>query len=953
MEKRVGWSGRTEYQEPPNYQDCDNLAKSSPLSAPSSASSKPLKGILKPFSSPIRLSSSLNDQLYRSGDKVNITEMLDSTIKQLAGSDRDSRLDAYMMLTRALKVSNNLPDRAALGKKMNLLMQFIQRDVTSKNQTGTLDTSLVNRALTLLATLLHFQKIADTITPDFAVFIIDHSIRSFEDSSSSKDVVRHFMQVVAFQNFPAKVMSADRVGRLVASLHRIEDHLRGKSIVLGRIHIYRKLVEKSRNYMAVHVDWIKDLFTDMLSDIKEIRAQAINFGMEAGFSFRSGNQIVRKVAEILQTSSDDQTYMEFYIQKLQEMVKNKERSAVVPQIWSVITLFLRCPLEKWEYYAPWFSLIQAAFNTSDSQTKQEANYAWNRYVFLSLMDNKPTPKLLSTLCQPLMSQLRRRPSTKQPEESKKFRGTVIKGICNLYYYAFRPGSERNSLPEVSWDAAVHPVISQLLGLDGAREAQPDDVLQASWILVGLLEVSTPFAWNEDRIRDLPPVKPEELPSIESKWIRKNPERLFKGLRPIMDKKFMDLANEENLTYRLWQAVVGSVAAASAKDIKVSEDTARFLAYTFGLLSETWSKGCPDNEEVLVSKFYPSVRNFIKVLVGGLGLLPFTEKQLSMTVSNTFEPVATPSHRPDRSEKPRGVVRNPLQHLFTMLSSVPQGGSDNEAFSEFFQTAFEPFFVGKSDKVRLELTRELLRLLPQNTPSPFALWNLGAQAVQLSLSTSVPENSSTNERLLGPEFREIVSFLGRGLTSHPHLPAKSWLTLFNAFSLRVTTEFGDAGRAIVVIEPLAKVLVDELGPNSNQVSSRTLAAARAVFSAAKLPRDRQALDAAKRRVWGVPAVVSKGGPLDPFDSLYKLGNLTLSCCYDRLAEADSTTTTAPFIESVGTFLVESFATTGFGTLSKLQDGLSLWFTDDKAQLKLGDDIALCNSVSLQTAYTPKV
>jgi hypothetical protein len=37
--------------------------------------------------------------------------MLDSTIKQLAGSDRDSKLDAYMMLTRALKASNNLPCR--------------------------------------------------------------------------------------------------------------------------------------------------------------------------------------------------------------------------------------------------------------------------------------------------------------------------------------------------------------------------------------------------------------------------------------------------------------------------------------------------------------------------------------------------------------------------------------------------------------------------------------------------------------------------------------------------------------------------------------------------------------------------------------------------------------------------------------------------------------------------
>ncbi|KAL6863155.1 hypothetical protein ACO1O0_003399 [Amphichorda felina] len=943
MGKRVCWSGRTEYRDAPSYQKGDKFHKSSPVSAPSSASSKPLKGILKPSPSPNPLASNLGNQFDGLSDKVNLTEMLDSTIKQLAGSDRDSKLDAYMMLNRALKASNNLPDRVALQDKMSLLTQFIQRDITSKKQDGTLDTSLVNHALNLLATFLHFQAIASTIASDFAVFIIEHCTRSFEDPTLPKDVVRHFMQVVAFQNFSAKVMSADRVGRLVASLHKIEDHLTGKSIVMSRLHIYRKLVEKSRNHMAVHADWIKDMFTDMLSSIRDIRAQAIQLGMDAGFSFRPGHQMMRRVAEILQTSNETQTYIDFYISRLFEMVKDKQRSAAVPQIWSVITLFLRCPLDRWEYYAPWFSLIQAAFNTSDSQTKQEANYAWNRYVFLSLMDNKPTPKLLATLCQPLMSQLRRKPSAKQPEESKKFRGTVIKGICNLYYYAFRPGSERNSPPEISWDTAVHPVLSQLLGLDGAREPQPDDIHQASRILVGLLDASTPSVWNEDRIRELPPVAPEELPSIESKWIRKNSERLFKSFAPIMNKKFMDLANKENLTYRLWQAIVGSVAAASAKDIKVSEDTARFFACTFGLLSETWARGCPDNEELLVSKFYPSVRNFIQLLVDGLGLLPFTEKRLSMTVSNTFEPVATPSHRPDRSDKPRGVVRTPLQHLFMMLSSVPEGGSDNEAFSDFFQSAFEPFFVRKNEKFRLELRRELLCLVPQNSLSPFALWDLGAQAVQLSLSASEPQTSSTSQKLLGPEFREIASFLERGLTSHPNLPSKSWLALFEAFSQRVTVEFGDAGRAIVVIEPLAKVLLDELRPNSTPPSSRTLDAARAVFSVAKFPRDRLALDVATRRLWGTPASVAKGGPSDPFDNLYKLGNLTLSRCYDRLNELEPATTIAPFIESVGTFLAQAYASTGFKTLFKLQDGLSLWFQDEKAQLKLKNDTPLCNSL----------
>ena len=954
MEKRVGWSGHTEYREPPDYKKGgsggDKIYKSSPLSAPSSATSRPLKSILKVSSSPNPLASSAGSQLDGTGEQINITEMLDSTIKQLAGSDRDSKLDAYMTLSRALKASNNLPDRVALREKMSLLMQFIQRDLSAKNASGGLDTSLVNHALTLLATFLLFQSIASTISSDFAIFIVDHSIRTFEDSSMPKDVVRHFMQVVALQSFPPKVMTSDRVGRLVASLHKVEDHMKGKSIIMSRIHIYRRLVKQCHNQMIFHSDWLKDLFTDMLSNVKDLRQNAIQLGLEAGYALRSGDQLMRKVHNILQTSSEDQIYIDFYIQKLQEMVKDKQRAASVPQIWSVVTSFLRQPLEKWEYYAPWFSLIQAAFNTSDGQTKQEANYAWNRYVYLTLTETKPTAKSLSSLSKPLLMQLNRKMSIKQPGESRKLRQTVIGGICNLCYYAFRPGSERSYSHEMPWDMVVQPVITQLVGLDEARESQSDDILQASRILASLLQKDVSSSlWREDRVMENPPAKPEELPSIESKWVRRHSDRVFKAIGPVMEKKFLDLANKDSLTHRLWHALVGSVSAASAKDIKVSDDTAKFFARSLGLLSHIWSRGCPAAEDVMLSRFYMSIRNFVKILVDGLGLLPFTEKKLSMTVSNEFEPVATPSHRPERAEKPLGIVRNPLQHLFTMLSSVPPGGEDNQAFSDFFQSVFEPFFVGKTDKVRLGLTRDLLRLLPDNAFSPFAVWSLGAQAVHLSLLPNATQIAEAAEKLPGPEFREVVSFLERGLTSHPNLPAETWTSLFDALAQRVTDGFGDAGRAIVLVEPLAKVLVEQLEADQTRVSSRTTGAARAVLASAKLPRDRQALDVARRRVWGVPATTSKMGTNDPFDNLYKLANTVLGYCYDKLSELDRETVVTPILESVRSLVLGSFATMGFGTMQKLQNGLSTWIQDEKAQLKLNNESSLSISVSNYAFY----
>ncbi|KAK5992914.1 Telomere length regulator rif1-like protein [Cladobotryum mycophilum] len=941
--KRVEWSAHTEYKEHAEFRQIERLIKSSPISA---LSSRPIKGILKPSPSPNPLSSSFGSDFDGSTGQLNIIEMLDSTIKQLAGSDRDSKLDAYMMLSRALKVSNNLPDRVALQDKMSLFMQFIQRDVTSKTENRNLDTSLINHALTLLATFLHFPAIASTLTSDFGIFILDHSIRAFEDASTPKDVLRHLMQVVAFQNFSAKVMTSDRVGRLVNALYQIENHVTGKSIVMSRIHIYKRLVKQSRSHMVTHLNWLENMFTDMLSTVKDIRSQAISLATEAGFALRSEKQLLRKAIEIFQTTDEDKTYIEFYIHHLQEMLKDKQTSASVPQIWSAVILFMRCPLERWQYYGPWLTLVQSAFNMTDGSTKQEANYAWNRYVCLTLHDSKPSPKVLGTLCQPLISQLRRKVNPKHIEEAMKLRRVVIGGICSLYYYAFAPLNE-NYAPDIVWDVAVQPIMAQLISLDGKPEIPVDCLMQAGRMLTGLLDVATPRVWRQDRIQEIPPVKTDELPAIDAKWIRRNCDKILQAVGPILEKRFVDLANKDSMTFRLWQALVGSVAAASAKDIKVSEDTAKFFAYTFGLLSKIWTAGSTGNDS-LHPAFLPSIQNFINVLVDGLGLLPFTEKRLSMTVINTFEPTATPSHHSDRPDKSNGLVRTPLQHLFAMLCSIPTGGANDDMLADFFLSVFDQFFNGKTPKGRVELAHELLRLLPRDAPSSYGPWILAAQNLRLTLESDshgpVPSSVDSN-KILGPKYRDITSLLERGLTDHPNLPTKQWFLLFERLSEHVARESGDAGRALVIVEPLAKVLLDVYSNSADKIISTTLRATKSLFEIAKIPRDRATLEIARRRLWGIPLTISKGGSSDPFDHLYKLGNQVMELLYNKFSNFDSSDETAAIIEAVQEFVVRCFPQSGVKSLSRLQQGLCLWIQDEQSHLQPGDKSVIFKTVSL--------
>ena len=958
LRKKVEWSSTTEFKEPVQHLAVDRPSKSkaTPPSTTPCLPSRPLKGILKPSSSPIPLASSLTGELNGSTGQANIIEMLDSTIKQLAGSDRDSKLDAYMTLARALKASNNLPDRVALQDKMTLFTQFVQRDVTSKNKDGAPDTTLISQSLNLLATFLHFPAIASSVSTEFGIFIIDHAIRAFEDASVPKEVIRHLMQVVAFQSFSSKVMNSDRVRRLVASLHRIEDHMKGKSIVMSRIQIYKRLIKQSRLHMAVHCDWLKDLFTDMLSTIQEIQNQAISLGTEAGFALRAEKSVMRKAADIFETTNDDETYIEFYIKKLQDMFKEKQSLPTVPRIWSTIILFMRCPLEMWTYYGPWLRLVQAAFNTTDSQTKQEANFAWSRYVYLSLADDKVSSKVLPddktqsktliTLCQPLLSQLRRKLNVKQPDEGLKLRRVVIGGVCNLYYYAFTLGSEKYS-PDMIWDVAVQPIMAQLISLDENPETRGDSLMQASRMIVGLLDVFTPRVWKQDRIIDSPIVRPEELPSIDPKWIRRQCEKVFEVAGPILERKFTDLANKESQTYRLWQSLVGAVAAASAKDIKVSEDTTKFFACTFGILSNVWTKGLAGSEGSINVKFLPSVSNFVKILYDGLGILPFTEKRLSMTVANKFEPAATPSHRSNRHEKSRGVVCSPLHHLFAMLSSIPPGGMDDENFSNFFVEVFDRFFTGKNAKTSGEFTREILSLLPRGAVLPAAPWLLASRIISPSLdisSASAGYSPQNKDKFFGPEYREIVALLERGLLYHPGLSASQWLELFGNLFRHISHEFRFAGVALALTEPLARIILDVSFVPNSKPGSVVVAATVNLFEVSLLNCDRHALETARRRLWGAPSI-ARAANSDPFDNLYKLGNKALQYLYENCDELQAGDEVRLIVEAICRFISYHITQGSFRLLVMLQDGFSLWLRDERARPEARDQALISVAVSL--------
>jgi len=587
LRKRVGFSAKADYKEAPAFTDADPTRKLSPASA---SKSLPVKGILKPPSASKPREFSLLSESSESTETPNISEMLESTVKQLAGADRDAKLDAYTMIVHCLRASSNLPDRIALRDKMGLLVQFIQRDIVAKNSTGALDHPLIVKALTLIDTFLFFPAIASTIPSDFGVFVIDHCIRSFEDQSTPKDMARRLLHVVVMQNFSSRVMTSDRVRRLISALHGMDGHLRGKSIVVYRLKVYHRLIQQAQPYMATHTDWLSDLFTDMLSPVRDIRSSAIKLGSEAAFIYGKEQQLSRRVLELFDASIEEMTYIEWYREQLLKMTKGADK-AVVPRIWSVIVLLIRVSFTKWRFFNHWLHLIQDCFNTSDFVCNREANYAWNHFVYTVHFDEKSfsNPKMFSTLYQPIGVQLRKAGIPEQKRE------TLLGGLCNLYYYAFGPSANHSRL-DMFWDVSVKPLTDGLVPKKNP-ELVDGHLNRAATILSGLLDPQTQI-WRDDRIRDSIIPSAEELPMIDPKWVRHNASKIFSVITPIMDRHFCQLPDKKSPAHRLWRSLVSSIALAASKEIKVSNDTATFVSETFGLLLKYWQSGVEEGNVAL-------------------------------------------------------------------------------------------------------------------------------------------------------------------------------------------------------------------------------------------------------------------------------------------------------------------------------------------------------------------
>jgi hypothetical protein len=266
----------------------------------------------------------------------------------------------------------------------------------------------------------------------------------------------------------------------------------------------------------------------------------------------------------------------------------------------------------------------------------------------------------------------------------------------------------------------------------------------------------------------------------------------------------------------------------------------------------------------------------------------------------------------------------------MLSSLPPGASDDDSLANLLRTTIAPFLTSKSHKAKVDLAHELMQSLPIGSVAPYGPWLVVAEILSDSLESSQTSHSSANSNSqppIGHEYREVAKHLERGLRSTLNLPWAHWQSLFQNLVAKASDETGEAGCAIAVIEPMAKSILDISTNNFESQSTVSIfQAGIELISCAKQPRDRQAVESARRRLWGTSISGSRSASFDTYDLLYKLINHLLTLSYEQFHKVEIGGVVVPLLTEIAGFLTRCNQLLVFKTMVNLQNSIGVWIRD---------------------------
>ncbi|KAL9605155.1 MAG: hypothetical protein Q9219_000089 [cf. Caloplaca sp. 3 TL-2023] len=868
-----------------------------------------------------------------------VAVMFQSMNHHLNSALRDSRLDSYRTLLGCLSAYEEVPETKSIAENLTGFLEYARRDIFAKHPgTGSADVELASNALKVLATILYTPGLTDAVPYEFATFIVEQAVSCLESHDVPKVMLDHYMQLLARQKLPPKVINSEKASRILNALNGLETRVKGNRVVGLKLMIYQRLHVQVKSLMVPRAaDWLGFLISSLSSSIKDIRSRAIAFGSEAALALGTTTAVSQACLEILDRDTPSgPKIVDCLGARLLELLNVKNEGFHVPQIWIIIILFIRSrrrQVEKWDHLTGWLGIMQRAFNSSDAKIKLQANIAWNQFVSVVNIDASASASFIRMIRQPIACQLERKNTDSRLKHAKQLARSTY---CNLLYYSFSPGVTHEQL-DLCWDAFVVPVLAIRPSMTKS------DLDFACEVLGALLHSQQPKVWDQNRAHEQSPMKVEELPCLDPKWIRSRVAKISSLLEDLFPHRDItqSVDVQEIRFSKTWVSFVKAIGDAASKEVKVSMETMTALAHIVSLLNKAWNQST-DEPEVTARRLNFLV-SLVNEAVAKLGFRSFAEKRIIRSTGHCFQASETPTSRTGR---PRGSLSSPVACIIDIVVNSLHISEPPSTYSDAIETLLAIALRavnGRGGQLVLlqELAVSTLSSSSKNVACRLKFWECLTNETARGLSLPQVElGVDGNPQYPGYDYREAARLLEPAIREFPNSMYTGWKTLSDAIIDTLEHEGNEEGILLVYTEPLAE-LIHERGPGI--CSNDLLKCCTHLLHRARWPTSRQTLERARKLLWG-PASVPRGpAPVDPYHHVYLLLEGLLITTYSSLPSF-SFDLVAEFISAVDTFLVLCPLSLRAVCLKRLQRGLAAWIED--GQVVAGLD----TSDSLKVAIT---
>ncbi|KAL5362068.1 Rap1-interacting factor 1 N terminal-domain-containing protein [Aspergillus floccosus] len=915
--KRVNFSPWTRYIKPPSFTDPAATPESELKALPPSNECKPAKSILKQTSSPV----ATNSPTVVRHTPESFAMLLESITQQLAGESLSSRLDAYMQFFGALRAYDNLPTGTEIVDRLGPITQFIQRDVGRGFSSGEpLQSSLVVQALKLANSLLWASDVAPHLTDEFKGFLIEQSINGLQDVKVPKSLLVHYLSILTAPNLHSKVMTQSRLARLLPLLIDVTERTGGNTIVSQRLTIYSRILNHSKQlFISQAHAWMDHLVTGCLHHMKDIRLKAIGLGFQIANVYGPNANLSKSIYDIFDRPMDNDNERKLaaeICERMLRMMSDPDSGVHVPQIWSVMILLLRnkrVSIDHWEHFREFVLVLQRCFNCSESMIRAQAIIAWNRFVFVASPGETTNLALLKMLGKPILSQFER----KKDKQNATPSGIVWSSYHNLLYYAFRPSVPYHHLDTV-WEEyiALPSAVPNPVSTLGTRIA---------YVLSNMFWSQQVRVWTVNKANETHKLAPEELPTLDPKWLRSRITRVLKVLESIFRSSVWANEIERSKIALTWVNLGKALSHASSKEITPSPDSMQAVAHVLGLLQRLWKAGPASlnaAEDKTMDKFFDRFRFLSTTMICSLGSIPFTEKLFVKTADETFQAASTPTHRHPRISS---NVDSPIVHLLRLISEAPGVSEPTPAYRRLVSDTLQAACNGRNARgSRLELLRQCAELHPGgriDRPglNNFAgiVWQSTAQLAADTLRSYPVESARARDGSASRDYENSVKILSTGLK---FLNAtQDWDQLVDSLVRVVKTEKSDREITSAVVEPLAQSLMaSHLQESYLSLSSLLNHSLSITYFHQEAEPDNTTHPTRTK--------------INPPNKLLELLNRALNESYEWFNPVENAGI-ADFLEALTSFLGSGVVAFRCATLESLQQSLALWLKDELRKINL--------------------